>query len=110
MKKDLKNFIKKANTDLGKDNPTVVGMKNFYRRIKAAHLIAKDVFGDDVEIDVNTVVLMYDSLVKEEIASVWMANMKEGMKGMTFPKNPKKKSVIADAPGIFDILPDKMSN
>jgi ribosomal protein L25 (general stress protein Ctc) len=106
MSKELKSFIKSTKSDLGKDHPTLLGVQNFHRRLKAAGLIAQDVFGKDVE--PGTILALYEYLVKEEIAAVWMHQHVSQLK-----KKKKKESVIADAPGevIFSLHPDKnMSN
>ncbi len=111
MNKDLKSFVKEVKTKFGKESSTLMGIKNFHRRFKAAFLIAKDVFGDDVELDPKTVLMLYEYLVKEEVAALWLAKVKADYEIKNKSKSKKKESVIEDVSGdsLFS-YPDKMSN
>lgn len=109
MNKELKNFIKKTKSDLGEGHPTTRGMINFHRRLKAAALVSKDVFGEGAEVPIATIMKFYEAIVKEEMATVWMQSVQAQIKNI--PQAPNKKSVIAEAPsGLFTTTPDKMSN
>ena len=105
MNKDLKKFIKQLREEFGDDCSTTLGVQNFYRRMKAAVLIANDLFGDKAD---NAVVMtMYEQLIKEEIGALWLEKAKTVRKS-----KGKKGSVIADVGGeiVFDLKPKKMSN
>lgn len=104
MNKNLKKFVKEIREELGKEHPTVMGIKAFHRRLNAAALISNDVFGEGV--DPATILALYEYICKEEAVAVWYKNLSR--------QNAKlkvKESVIADAPDIFLSIPGtKMSN
>lgn len=108
MNKNLKKLLKAMEKERGEDDATVKAVKFFHRRLEAASLIAEDVLGKKVS-DAGELIRLYDYLLKEEAAVVYVNSYQEMKKAA---ESKSKESVIAEAPQVAFIPmgPPKESN